>query len=89
MGATENAGFNAKVQWIAGMDRLLSYLLAKRQWHVCKNTNHTTSFDHRFRYSGPSLWQADMVITAVSANVHIAHHKQHQESHLINAHSLL
>jgi len=30
MGATENAGFNAKVQWIAGMDRLLSYLLAKK-----------------------------------------------------------
>jgi len=48
MGATENAGFNAKVQRIAGiyprLDRLLSYLIAKRRWHVYKNTNHTTSF---------------------------------------------
>jgi len=44
----DNAGFNANVQRIAGiypqLDRLLSYLLARRQWYVCRNTNHTTSF---------------------------------------------
>jgi len=53
MEATENARFNAKVQRIVGiypwLDRLLSYLLAKRQWYVCKNTNHTSYllYDHR------------------------------------------
>jgi len=60
MGATENAGFNANVQRIAGiypwLDRLLSYLLAKRQWYVCKNANHTTSFIVRpqKRYAAPA-----------------------------------
>jgi len=60
MGATENAGFNAKVQRIAGiyprLDRLLSYLLARRQWYVCRNTNHTPSFTvcPQKRYAAPA-----------------------------------
>ena len=37
-----------RIQQTAGiypwLDRLLFYLLATRQWYVCKNTNHTTSF---------------------------------------------
>jgi len=60
MGATENAGFNAKVQRIAEiyprLDRLLSYLIARRQWYVCRNTNHTTYFTvcPQKRYAAPA-----------------------------------
>jgi len=47
MGATENAGFNVKIQRTVGiyqwLDRLLSYLLATRQWYVCKKTNPGTN----------------------------------------------
>jgi len=46
MGVTDNVGFNDKVQRIVGiypwLDRLVSYLFAKRQWYICRNANQTS-----------------------------------------------